>query len=419
LSVAVHCRALKTLWFCLLLAMVPPAAAQSTSSRIVLTYDPTSEEQRRALAAVRAHLRGLPIEIVTETVEQKRDLADRLAASGTLASSHAALGTFSIEKGADRSILVFLTEPGGSATLVRHLPASELSVRVAIEQAAIVIRSLVAALLEGGRLGVTAAKTEANAAIPSNTEAARSRATPETTRGQPKTPVPANSSTPVLDTERAETEIDETRETEIAETGETEIAETEEIEIDETAGIEIDGAPRGAPPRFFLALGYAGVHPGGGLAWQSGAAVGARWLLAARVAYIGVRYTLLLPASEIDVGSARVSIVRRPAELVLGFAAGSWVLANAELCGIVEQATRETVAVNDAFEPTQASTHWGFGLGPRVGAMLAPWPDVRLAARAGADFMLTQTAYATDEETVRAPGRVRPRLEFEVAIGVW
>jgi hypothetical protein len=128
---------------------------------------------------------------------------------------------------------------------------------------------------------------------------------------------------------------------------------------------------------------------------------------------------LLLPASELDVGSARVSIVRRPAELVFGAAAGSWVLANAELCALVEQAIRETVATDAAFEPTGASTHWGFGLGPRVGAMLAPWPALRLAVRAGADFMLTQTAYATDEKTVRAPGRVRPRLEFEVAVGVW
>jgi hypothetical protein len=412
----VHCRALKTLWFCLLLVTVSPAAAQSASSRIVLTYDPTSEEQRRAVAAVRAHLRGLPIEIVTETVEQKHELADRLAASGTLASSHAALGTFSIEKGADRSILVFLTEPGGSATLVRHLPASRLSARVAIEQAAIVIRSLVAALLEGGRLGVAAAKAEPRAALGSTVEEARSQATAETTRAEPKAPGPANSSTPIVDTETEEADVDETEEADVDETEEAGVDETEEAEIDET---EVGGSPAGPPPRFFLTLGYAGVHPGGGLAWQSGVAVGARWLVAAPLAYIGIRYTLLLPPSELEVGSSRVSIVRRPAELVLGVAAGSWVLANAELGAIVEQVVRKTVATNTAFEPTRASTRWGFGFGPRVGAMLTPWPVVRLAMRAGADFMLTQTAYATDEESVRAPGRVRPRLEFELAVGVW
>jgi hypothetical protein len=396
LSVAAHSRALKALWFCLLLVSASPAAAQAPSSKIVLTYDPTSEEQRRALAAVRAHLRGLPIEIVTETVEheQKRDLTDRLAASGTLATSHAALGTFSIENGADRSILVFLTEPGGSATLVRHLPASDLSVRVAIEQAAIVIRSLVAALLEGGRVGVAAAEVKPSGATPATDEAVRSQPMPQTTRSERSTLEPATSSTPVLDTEIGDTETDD------------------------TGGTEMFVFPTGDPPRFFLTFGYAGVHPGAGLAWQSGAALGARWLLAARVAYIGVRYTLL-PASELEVGSARVSLLRRPAELILGVAAGNWVLANAELCMIAEQAIRETVATGAAFEPTRASTHWGFGLGPRVGAMLAPWSALRLAVRAGADFMLNQATYATDEETVPAPARVRPRLEFELAVGVW
>jgi hypothetical protein len=44
---------------------------------------------------------------------------------------------------------------------------------------------------------------------------------------------------------------------------------------------------------------------------------------------------------------------------------------------------------------------------------------LRLAVRAGADFMLNQATYATDEETVPAPARVRPRLEFELAVGVW
>jgi hypothetical protein len=382
----VHSRALKALWFCLLLVTVSPAAAQSVSSRIVLSYDPTSEEQRRALAAVRAHLQGLPVEIVTETVEQQRDLAERLAASGTLATSHTALGTFSIEKGTDRSILVFLTEPGGSATLVRHLPASELSARVAIEQAAIVVRSLVEALLEGGRLGVAVAEAKPSGATRSTKADARTLPTPETTRAEPSAPGPAPSSAGAVETEGVDTEM--------------------------------GGTPTASPPpRFFVSLGYAGVHPGAGLAWQSGAAVGARWLVA-RAAYIGVRYTLL-PASELEVGSARVSIARRPAELVLGAAAGSWVLANAELSAIVEQAVRETVATNPAFEPTGGTTHWGFGLGPRVGAMVAPWPAVRFAVRGGADFMLTQTAYATDEDTVSAPARVRPRLEFEFAVGVW
>ena len=396
----VRSRVLKTLWL-FFLVLVPPAAAQSVSSRIVLSYDPTSEEQRRALAAVRAHLRGLPVEIVTETVEQKRDLTERLAASGALAISHTALGTFSIEKGTDRSILVFLTEPGGSATLVRRLPASELSARVAIEQAAIVVRSLVEALLEGGRLGVAAEKARSSEATDSTTEDVRPQATPETTPTDRSAPEQASTSdldteTPDLDTETPDLDT-----------------ETPDLDTEPAAFVTY-----GPPPRFFLALGYAGARPGGGLGWQSGVAVGAHWFLPVHAAYLGVRYTLL-PEFELDAGSARVSIVRRPAELMLGVAVGSWVLANAELSVIAERSVRKTVSTTAAFQPTRSSTHWDLGLGPRVGAILAPWPVLHLAVRGGADFLLTQTNYATDEETVLVPTRVRPRLEFELGVGVW
>ena len=76
----------------------------------------------------------------------------------------------------------------------------------------------------------------------------------------------------------------------------------------------------------------------------------------------------LLPEFELD-ASARVSIVRRPAELMLGVAVGSWVLANAELSVIAERSVRKTVSTTAAFQPTRSSTHWDLGLGPRVGAI--------------------------------------------------
>jgi hypothetical protein len=120
-----------------------------------VTYDPGSEKQRQALTAVRAHLRGLAVELVADAAKRGGDLADRLRTSGALASANEALGTFSIEQSADSSILVFFTEAGGDAILIRRLPPSEQSERLATEQAAIVVRSLVESLLEGGRIGVS------------------------------------------------------------------------------------------------------------------------------------------------------------------------------------------------------------------------------------------------------------------------
>ncbi len=326
------------------------------SARLVLTYDPSSAEQREALLAVRVHLSGSPIELVEQPVDTAGDLADRLAAAGTLATSHAALGTFSIEQAADRSLLVFFTEPGGSATLVRRLPASEAGSRVAIEQAAIVVRSLIEALLEGGRLGIVPERDPALEATPAGATAAQIA---------PQAPAP----------------------------------------------------PEVEAPRVFLLLGYAGAYPSGGLTWQSGMAVGARWLVLP-TAYVGARYTLF-PAASLDAGSARVSIARHPGELVLGYAAGTSLLMNFELSAIFEHSSRETVATDAAFAPTRPGSHWTFGLGPRAGAILAPSPALRLAVRGGADFLISQPEYATDERTVVAPGRIRPRLDVELGVGVW
>jgi hypothetical protein len=326
------------------------ASAQPPGSRIVLTYDPSSEEQREALTAVRGHVTGSPVELVVETVEPGRDLGDRLAAAGTLATSHSALGTFYIEQTPDRSILIFFTEPGGSATLVRRLPASKAGARVAIEQSAIVVRSLIEALLEGGRLGIV----------------------PERDRASTTKPAPA---------------------------------------LEPGAPVEADSA------EVFLFVGYVGTQPMGGLSWQSGVAAGVRWLVVPTT-YVGARYTLI-PAAEVDAGSTRVSIARRPGELLLGYASGTEILVNFELSAIVEQTSRETLATDAAFEPTPPKSHWTFGLGPRAGAIVAPSTALRLAIRVGADFLMSRPNYATDERTVGAPGRIRPRLDLELGVGVW
>jgi hypothetical protein len=349
----------------------------------VLTYDPRSERQQQALAAVRAHIRGLPVELVAEAVERNGDFSARLTASGALATSHGALGTFSIEQGADQSILVFFTEPGGSATLVRRLPTSELDDRVAIEQAAIVVRSLIEALVEGGRVGVVPPDSDSAA---SGGEAPEARKPPKASRKRSAAaPSPAPSPAPTP-------------------------ARAVELESSEATS-------QAATDRLFLFVGYAGVHPGGELSWQSGASVSARWLLVP-TAYLGARYTLF-PASKVDAAAARISITRRPAELLFGFATGTWVLANLELSAILEHSSRETLATDPAFEPMPASSRWSFGLGPRVGAILSPRLPLRFAVRAGADFMVNQATYTTDEQTLATPARVRPRLEFEVGVGIW
>src|ERR1041384_5857677 len=54
----------------------------------------------------------------------------------------------------DGALLIFFTEVSGEATLIRRLPPNRQGLRVGLEQAAIVVRSLVEALLEGGNVGI-------------------------------------------------------------------------------------------------------------------------------------------------------------------------------------------------------------------------------------------------------------------------
>jgi hypothetical protein len=365
------------------LVAVPTASSAQTAggrARIVVTYDPSSEKQRQTLTAVQAHLQGLPVEVVAQPTRRSGDLADRLKGSGALASSNEALGTFSIEESADSSILVFLTEAGGQATLIRLLPPSQQSKRLAIEQAAIVVRSLVESLLEGGRIVI------APVAAPAETKDLDQR-TAEPPRVPPKQ---RSEGTP---------------------------ATKDEEPLVPNDGEGTQQAERAVSSRLFLLAGYVGSIPGGGFPWQSGATAGLRWFSTSTV-YVGARY-IFTPASERKVAAVRLSISHHPMEIMLGYATRSRVAATAEFSFIAEQTTRETTSTDAGLAPTPAKSHWSLGVGPRLGAMFRPLPAVSGSLRVGADFVLNRPSYSTDEKLVLAPAAVRPRLDLEIGVGVW
>jgi len=141
-------------WSVALLLWSATSGAASPSSTIVLTVDESSEAETQAVAAIRAHVSGFPVEVLVVPVEAQRSLELRLAASGALAASRRALGTFSTKVTDDGSLLIFFTEADGEATLVRRLRPSAQGMRVAVEQAAIVVASLIEALLDGGSVGI-------------------------------------------------------------------------------------------------------------------------------------------------------------------------------------------------------------------------------------------------------------------------
>jgi hypothetical protein len=152
-------------WSLATLLLTRALGAQPPSSTIVLTFDASSDVQKRAIAAIRAHVSDLAAEVEVVPVEHQRSLDSQLAAAGSLAASRHALGSFYIEVELDGTLLIFFTEPEAEATLIRRLPSNPQGAGVALEQAAIVVRSLVEALLDGGNVGIApgAARGGANA----------------------------------------------------------------------------------------------------------------------------------------------------------------------------------------------------------------------------------------------------------------
>jgi hypothetical protein len=360
--------------------------AEPQPSTVILTFDASSEAQKQAIAAIKAHVRGLPAEIVVIPVEHEESLAQRLAASGSLAASRDALGTLYIQFAEDGALLIFFTEPDGEATLIRRLPANRQGARVAFEQAAIVARSLIEALIDGGRVGLG---PEPNRQVGSEAEAQVDSEEAEATSSTDRLPDPP----------------------------EAEAAGSEALPAEASRG----GAPSdSASDRQWIAVtgGYTLTHFAAGLPWQSGFSAGFHWVVTPRF-YAGARYTFF-PALSAGTDDAVVSIKRYPIEAVLGYrGAGDFAL-HGEVGMVADHTLRTTVRTSSAFRATSPESRWMFAFAARAGACWSPVPRFRVALRGGADFVLTRYSYRIESGAAApSPDWVRPRMELELAVALF
>lgn len=363
-------------WNVALLLLCRSVGAEPQPSTIVLAFDATSDAQKQAVAAIRAHMQGLPLEVVAAPVERQRSLQLRLAESGALAALHRAFGTFYIDVADDRSLLIFFTEAEGEATLIRRLPPSQQGLRVALEQAAIVVRSLVEALLEGGGVGI---------APPAD-----------------RPPVAEGAS-------EATREGIEPRDTPDAE------GATSDDTVSTTKPPDETGP---GMARIGLGAGVAVTSFASDVPWQTGLSVGAQWLVAPTF-YFGARYTLL-PALTLESDAAAVSVRRHPLELFLGYRESGRVALNGELGALVDRATRTTVRTAAPLGATAPQGRWMVALGARGGFSWSPWQPLWVSLRVGVDVVLTPYSYAIDSSpALVSPRWVRPRTELEVTVWPW
>ena len=125
------------------------APAEAGAGVVVFAVDPRAKDTQAMVDAVRAHLTGLPVRLVIEPPGASR-LPDATGAGRIL-------GTLTIDPGTPGEWVVSFTEPAVDTTLVRRIRLKPQGTRVALEEAAIVVRSMVEAILDGGHVGIARA----------------------------------------------------------------------------------------------------------------------------------------------------------------------------------------------------------------------------------------------------------------------
>jgi hypothetical protein len=368
-----------------------PQASQPAAV-IVITFDPNAVQEERVVAAVRAHLRGVPVTVLVRPVVRSGSIGQNVATAGALATASGALGTSSIEVGDDGAFLIFFTEPGGASTLIRRLPPNKEGVRVTIEEASIVVRSLVLALLEGRRIGM---------AEPATAQTATER--PRVVRPAPRR---KRAGRPASPPQRP------------APSARAEAPPVEDADVPDSTAEDEPPWLIGSDYVVAVTAAYAGAHFATSTTWQSGFMPGFRWLTLEWL-YVAGRYTFF-PKLEGRTKETVVSIARHPAELAVGYAGTTRLAANAEVGIIVDHTRRQTRINGPGYAPTPVSARTTLGFGAKAGASFALAASVQLALRGGADFLVTRYAYVLPNgETVATPHGIRPRLELELGVSLW
>jgi len=366
-------------WSLAIVFLTGSARAEPQISSIIVAFDARSDAQKQAVAAIQAHVNGLPLTVVVTPVEHQESLDERLASSGALAASRHALGTFYIESLGDGSLQIFFTEAGGEATLIRRLRPNQQGLRVALEQAAIVVRSLVEALLEGGTVGIA---NEADHPGAEKAGGVVSVNAAQTTAAAPES--------------------------------------TESKGSKEVASENAEAAPEIGPAGHHLALvvGSPLTQFAAGVPWQAGLAAGVHWRATPAI-YLGARYTFF-SALTLSTPDAAVSLKRHPLEVLIGYREAGRLALNAELGAIADRVARTTLSTAEAFQATSDDARWLLALGARGGFSWCVWPPACVSMRIGADFVLTPYAYTIDSgQALPSLRRVRPRVELDLAVWVW
>lgn len=349
-----------TLLLAVLLAALIPRAACAESTRVVLVLTEAESSARpldaHLLGALRGQLRELHVQV--QVVNRPDEpLADTARRARQIASAEHALGA--IWLGAPSSgLAVFLYDSTGHL-YARSVPPDGSAVSQS-EAIAIILRSAIAALLEGHAVGMTEVPLPPPASRP---------APPAV----PPAPVPA----PTPDARYL------------------------------NAG-----------------LSYVGTLFARGTSWQNGAAVTLSGAPTSWPLYIGLDYAFFprveFAANGVATRLQRHPVeVLSGLRLRLGS-----VFFNVQGALSADYMVRTTMAASAGLVPTPETQRWLWAISSRLGITVPVSPFISGVFNLGADFLLNpfeQVAHTTSDgdRLVGAPLRVRPRVELGAMILVW
>jgi hypothetical protein len=334
-----------------LIASGPSHAADAVRAKpsVTVVYDSAAPEAAAAVRAIASHLEGLDVSVAVEPVEAE-GAVEWLQRTPSSEGDADSVGQFYVDAVPGGDLLVYFTEPGGASSLVRRIRPKQATARVALEEAGIVVRSLLEGILDGGRVGV---------ALPAP------RALPEPPA--PALPPPPRPPPPPSGKHLA-------------------IA----IRYVGTSFLSGQGLQSGA---YFGLRAYP-------------------WSTLTPVA-LGVGYTAFYP-SRVDFSSSQISVQRRPIELGVSFASRGRLGLLAEVMLVGDFVSRTTIQTGPNLERTEPRGRWAFGLSARGGACFSPSLAQHWCLSAGLDAFLNELSYVVSApeaaDRVSSP-RLRPRVD--------
>jgi hypothetical protein len=340
----------------------PCLAAEETAPpvpTVTVAYNSDAEETAQAVRAIESHLADLGGLTVTVEPVSAPSLAEWLRRASGTPESASSLGQIYVDAGGQGELLLFFTEPGGDLSLIRRIRPRSPAGRVALEEAGIVVRSLLEALLEGGHVGV----------LPS----------PE---------VPPVVTPPVVAPPAPSLPVDVPRE----------------------------------PPvhrrRAAISVRYSGTSFASS-ALTSGVSFGLRaypWAGLAPLS-LGATYTVFYPAT-VNFPSTQIELKRHPIELGLAYESAGTLGLTAEIVAIADYVARQTITTGSTLQRTAPSGRWLFGSSARAGACLSPSNEQHWCLTGGVDLYFNSLSYVVlqpEGETRASLSRLRPRLDAGVS----